>query len=109
MSPLSTVAVTIVAMVLPIADLFELRALADGPPAISRPQSHTVAAAEVEVDAGADDIDEHPHDRGWQAGGALLTFDLESARCGFLHMPPGSDVRAGGASAASIRGPPSLG
>lgn len=106
MSPLSTIAVTLVAMVLPIADLLELRPCSGDRPGMSRPQSHIVAAAEVEVDAGADDVDDHPHDHGWQAGGASLTTDLESARCGFLHVPPGSDVRAGCANAISIRGPP---
>lgn len=106
MSPLCTIAVTIVALVLPCVDLFEAWAGAGDVPGITRPHSHQVAAAEVDVEAGADDVDEHPHDRGWQAGGAALTNDLESTRCGYLHLSPGSVVRGRRPTASGIRGPP---
>lgn len=109
MSPFCTIAVTIVALAMPLADLVEAVASVSDLPGIARPQSHQVAAAEVEADVGGDDVDDHPHDRGWQAGGAVLTIDIESARCGFLNVPPGSDVRGGCPTTAIIRGPPARG
>lgn len=109
MSPFCTIAVTIVALAMPLADLVELMAVVGDQSGISQPQSHHVAAAEVEVDAGADDVDDHPHDRGWQAGGAALLIDLESARCGLLKVPRGADASCGCATVAGIRGPPARG
>jgi hypothetical protein len=109
MSPFCSIAVTIVALAIPLADLAEAVASVGDLPGIARPQSHQVAAAEVEADAGTDDVDDHPHDRGWQAGGAVLMIDIESARCGSLHVPPGSDVRGGCPTTAIIRGPPACG
>lgn len=109
MSPICSIVVTIVALALPFADLCEPWTLAGDQPGITLPHAHQVAAAEVEVESGADDVDEHPHDRGWQAGGSALMTDVESDRCGFLHVPPGSDVRGGCPAAAIIRGPPSRG
>lgn len=108
MSPWATIVVTVVALALPLSGFVDALAVAGDPPGIARPQSHQVVAAEVEADI-VDDIDEHPHDRGWQAGGATLTADVESTRCGFLHVPPGSDVRGGRPDAATIRGPPAIG
>lgn len=106
MSPVCTIAVTIVALVLPFADLCEPWLPAGDMPGITRPHAHQVAAAEVEVESCGGDVDEHPHDRGWQAGGAALSVDAESARCWLLHVPSGSDVRGGCPLAAIIRGPP---
>ena len=106
MSPICTIAVTIVALVLPFTDLCEPWSFASDLPGITRPHVHQVAAAEVEVESNADDVDEHPHDRGWQAGGSALMTDAESARCWLFHVPAGSDVRGGCPTAAIIRGPP---